>query len=163
VATGNETRGFLEWFFSPEVHGNKHFFTTIREPYSRLDSGTGTVLNRWHSLKRKKERLGEVYSLGFSHEALVHIYPQSYFYSHSRNLTVFRVGPTYAPQLNKWLTTLFPGHTFSTSMNSKGNVKEGKNVDRNLTQHLLDTGRHDFLRDYIYDEMLWERASELQC
>ncbi len=46
------------------------------------------------------------------------------------------------------------------------NEKQGvtsKKVDRQMTQYLINTSNHAFLRDYIFDEMLWAQAQELEC
>jgi len=160
--SGEEKRSFVDWFFAPERHGRKHIFSNIREPYSRLDSATGTVLARDSASKRKKEVVAEKYRDAVFHSSYEHMYPQTFFLTHSRNITVFPVDHDLGPKLQRWLEDIYPGKKFSSGAKSK-NKDEGGNVDKAMVQYLIDTDNRRFLRDYIYDDMLWDTAQQLKC
>jgi len=160
--SGQEKRSFVDWFFAPERHGRKHIFSTIREPYSRLDSATGTVLARDSASKRKKQVVAEKYRDAVFHSSYEHMYPQTFFLTHSRNITIFSITDQMGPQLKKWLEDVYPGKSFPAHLGDS-NKRQGGNFDHAMVQYLIDTDNRRFLRDYIYDEMLWDTAQQLKC
>ena len=160
--SGQEQRSFVDWFFAPERHGRKHIFSVIREPYSRLDSATGMVLSGYVASERRKEVVADTYRDGVWRSTHEHLYPQAYFLSHSRNITIFSLTEQLESKLKSWLGEVYPGESFSHPFLHHHKRNFGQ-YDDAMVQYLIDTGNHQFLRDYISDDRLWEIAQQLEC
>lgn len=160
--SGEEKRSFLDWFFAPERHGKKHIFTTFREPYSRLDSAARTVLYRDKASPGRKEEVVEEYRDAVFRSSYDHMYPQTYFLTHARNITLIAVDHQLGENLKRWLEGIYHNTGFSSSAGPR-KTRQGGSFDDAMVRYLIKTDNRRFLRDYIFDEMLWHRYQQLEC